>query len=629
MKFLASLCFLLFGWVTVMGGAFTTTTSGNFSTGATWVGGSAPSAAGDTWTISAGHTVVYDVDNSADAGWGASVVTGDLVMTNLNALVQLKMQGNLSGAGNWRIGAASNPVSFLAKSLPQVTIQFTGSAQCTMAGTNNLGWYGDSSHLTNAWLSASVSANATSIVVSNMPPNINTNDVFWLGRLATVGLAGEMYVVGSVSGTTINIKQLPFGSETNVWYGNTFKTNVPTTRAIGDPVCFLSQPVVFFEPVQRTVSTITASKSNVMTGVQCQNLAKGLCTSANCSGWTAYNNTGNVCGQGSLAGGSVASWTIYGNTFIGCTAAAAGFSSCISWAAYNNTLGNCTSGLGASASTGWTAYGNTAYNGSNGGLGSNSSFWTVYSNIVSSCSNGALGYNLCQAWTVFSNTVNNYSNGLGYSNCSGWTVFGNTINNGTGGGFSQAGIGWTTFDNNTTNSSPLFVSCNRMLSIGNTTKYTTDTLSTGSSGYDFLQFDYSYFLGNYGNVQRTNLLGLNSLFLHTTTVTNQPVAYSVPVSIRAGGSRVVTVFGYLTNQMAYYAQTTPYYSWAANPHSATLIGTAGASSGGWTNIILTLSNTNTVPISFSIFVDARATATNAVGYTYVNVSSKDAIQTTQ
>ncbi len=45
-------------------GAYTSTASGNFNSTAIWTGGVVPSSAGDTWTISAGTTVIYNVNST-------------------------------------------------------------------------------------------------------------------------------------------------------------------------------------------------------------------------------------------------------------------------------------------------------------------------------------------------------------------------------------------------------------------------------------------------------------------------------------------------------------------------------------------------------------------------------------
>ena len=171
----------------------------------------------------------------------------------------------------------------------------------------------------------------------------------------------------------------------------------------------------------------------------------------------------------------------------------------------------------------------------------------------------------------------------------------------------------------------MFVSCDFVTAIGNSIGYTTDTLTAGSSGYDMIQFIPNFWLGNFGSVTSTNELGLIGIFHHTVTVTNNPVAYQVPISVRPGGSRTIQVYGYQTNNVAIYAQVIPSFQWAASPSNATLVA-AAASSGGWTTgTSFTITNTNSVPIGYAVWVDARGQTANKIGYSYVNIGSADAI----
>lgn len=88
--------------------AKSTVKSGNWTDGDVW-GGSAP-ANGDTYTITAGHTVVYDADMSAWAnGIGAGVVNGTLTWKT-NAKTVYKYTGSISGSGQMRVGTAESPI---------------------------------------------------------------------------------------------------------------------------------------------------------------------------------------------------------------------------------------------------------------------------------------------------------------------------------------------------------------------------------------------------------------------------------------------------------------------------------------------------------------------------------------
>ena len=290
--------------------AYVTTASGNFSAGATWVGGVAPSLGGDTWSNAPGLTLTYDVDNHLTSGWGACTNSGFLVMTNRPCY--LLMNGNLSGKGTNFIGSATTPVPFTSSNTPMCYIQFTNStAQLTMIGTNSMPMYG-TPHLTNMYLSSFAELGATSITVSNVPSWLNTNDVLWIAPTNTTqNQGGEYYMVGSISGNTISFQQTLTGN-TNFLPGMVLKTAIPTThRQLGCQVAVLSCSVLFLEMQQRTVSTITTILTNTIVGIQLQNLGQGLAYS--CSGWTASYNTANNCNNGGLAFNS-SGWTASYNT---------------------------------------------------------------------------------------------------------------------------------------------------------------------------------------------------------------------------------------------------------------------------------------------------------------------------
>jgi hypothetical protein len=77
----------------------TSTQSGNFGTGSTWVGGIAP-ADGDAIVIAAGHTVHLDADYTGwTTGLAASTITGALDVVQSAGTYGLKLAGTLSGAG--------------------------------------------------------------------------------------------------------------------------------------------------------------------------------------------------------------------------------------------------------------------------------------------------------------------------------------------------------------------------------------------------------------------------------------------------------------------------------------------------------------------------------------------------
>ncbi|NVM22105.1 MAG: hypothetical protein HWN68_10045 [Desulfobacterales bacterium] len=86
----------------------TSTASGDFSAGATWVGGVAP-ADTDGFTVAAGHTVVFDMDQSAWAGMAASVIaaTGQLTIKDDAGTYYLKINGDLDLDGTMQAGTSA------------------------------------------------------------------------------------------------------------------------------------------------------------------------------------------------------------------------------------------------------------------------------------------------------------------------------------------------------------------------------------------------------------------------------------------------------------------------------------------------------------------------------------------
>jgi len=93
----------------------TSTTSGNWSAGATWVGGVIP-VDGDSFVIASGHTVTFDVDQSGMAtGMIAGTVTGTLALTTTPGTYYLKMDGvsghNLTVAGTLDWGTRAAPIA--------------------------------------------------------------------------------------------------------------------------------------------------------------------------------------------------------------------------------------------------------------------------------------------------------------------------------------------------------------------------------------------------------------------------------------------------------------------------------------------------------------------------------------
>ena len=577
--------------------AFTSTQTGLFSAGSTWVGGSAPSTAGDTWTIAAGHTVTYDVDNSSGAGWGASIVTGILKMQN-GTQCYLKMNGNLSGAGDWQIGSVGTPVDFNAQNLPTVVIEFPGSVQCTMTKTGGIMWYGVTNKCFTVYLTNTVSVGATSLTVSNLPAGLGSNDVFYIGRNTIQGQAGELHLITNVTANTLSFNNPKDSGSTNSWWGSAFVGAIPTdNRAAGVVMSILSQPIVFYDKAQRAVSIFTLSASNTVRGVRIQNLGRGIATSSSCQGWTATRNTINNCGSGGLAYSSCQGWTATGNTVNNCSLGGLANSSCHGWIATGNTVNNCNSGgLAYSSCSGWTAIGNT----------------------INSCGSGGLAYASCSGWTATGNTINNCgSGGLAYGFCPGWTAIGNMVNNcGSGGLASSTCSGWTAIGNiNNPTTQSLFIQCYDIHMSGTTSAGDTVPASLVMPSYGLIQKDYSSWITQGGSVYPTNAVG-RSCFAHLSS-SAVPNPLVISLSVRPGATRNVVVSAYTTNSISYRASMLQGdYLYPTNQ-----IEFCGPSAvGGWTNYSLSFINTNSYTQPLSIWLETVGSA-GSVGYSSVSVGA--------
>ena len=82
-------------------GTITSAGSGNWGTGATWVGGSVP-ANGDAVVIADGHAIVFNVDQSGFAAGIAGLTLGagsTLTASTSAGAYYLKMAGNITASG--------------------------------------------------------------------------------------------------------------------------------------------------------------------------------------------------------------------------------------------------------------------------------------------------------------------------------------------------------------------------------------------------------------------------------------------------------------------------------------------------------------------------------------------------
>ena len=110
----------------------TTIKSGNWDDPTVWQSGSVPGNNASV-TISTGHTIVFNVDQSGFTnGLAGLVINGTLTFATDGTVTYLKMAGNITGTGNLYVGTESNRIPAPAGANPFVaTIAFNGGFQIT------------------------------------------------------------------------------------------------------------------------------------------------------------------------------------------------------------------------------------------------------------------------------------------------------------------------------------------------------------------------------------------------------------------------------------------------------------------------------------------------------------------
>lgn len=111
----------------------TSTATGDWGTGGTWVGGVVP-ADGDAVVIASGHTVTFNVDQSAwVTGIDGLTITGTLtVSSTTTSYMFMKAAKTINGAGTFNVGTAVTAIPFAVK------FTLTGGAGWYINGTSGL-----------------------------------------------------------------------------------------------------------------------------------------------------------------------------------------------------------------------------------------------------------------------------------------------------------------------------------------------------------------------------------------------------------------------------------------------------------------------------------------------------------
>lgn len=114
----------------------TSSQTGLWSAGATWIGGIVPGD-GDAAIVDVPHRVTFDVDQSAFPNGVAGLTINGILDTDDSADHYLKMDGDVIGSGNWYIG--SDVADF--PSNRTMTIDLGGAANSIASGTLTLHFY--------------------------------------------------------------------------------------------------------------------------------------------------------------------------------------------------------------------------------------------------------------------------------------------------------------------------------------------------------------------------------------------------------------------------------------------------------------------------------------------------------
>ena len=541
------------------------TSSGLFSAGTSWIGGVAPSADGDFWTIKGAVTIIYDVDNSAHAnGWGGNTTStgctnnGTLVMSNAYPCY-MKMNGSLYGSNtaSWLVGSAEAPITNSTTNTETCIVEFKAGS-CTMPGTNTIQFYGT----TNMWsdyIYNSTESNApigsTNLFFTNNVVGVASNDIIYISSPATQGQAGNTHVVYGVWSNCIVLNatagtNLPVGV-TNTWSGESFSGVISTKARTNAMVCKLSRPIVVYQRTKISATSIfTAGRSNYWQGVRLTD-----------------------CGQGPIS--------VIGSTIISCVG-------------NNNSSGGI-----ATSCTGVTIISCTENNNSSGGIVNNCTGVTITSCIGNNNINGGIAYS-CTGVTITSCVGNNNSIGGIVNNCTGVTITscignnnsiggiaysctGSTIiscigNNNSNGGIANACAG-TTIISCTNNTIPAYYRCG-MCAVYKGNDFSVSPYAVGSyRPLDTVSLNGTNFV-SYGGA--ACIEGTNSIQYYVTNVNNPITAF---VSVAPKLSISPTVWLWLTNNISFQVGVA---ATGAYPTSLTTYSNSVAP--GWTNFSIAIPN---------------------------------------
>lgn len=258
--------------------AFTSTQTGNFSAAATWGGGGAPSADGDTFTVANGHTVTIDTGiTNPTNGFGDSVVqNGGILQSQASQSTTLRMDGllriNAGGTLHLRAGAtievtgtSSENHGIQADANSFTILEGSDGMPCTTLATGNYNEGTTSFTFTSA---ANFAAGEWFCIFNNTtdytgtdqyqsPPQRYEDEGFWVHEVSSNTVYFRRFVsprdvnISSVAGSTAivtNSKRLRIDDQ--VIFGTGSNRNIKTVTAID----YTTDTVTFNSAISGTVT---------------------------------------------------------------------------------------------------------------------------------------------------------------------------------------------------------------------------------------------------------------------------------------------------------------------------------------------------------------------------------------
>ena len=218
--------------------AYTSSTSGNWDADATWGGGGHPTTAGDTATISAGHTVTYNVNSTTV--WGNITING-LLTHSTGATTKLMIGQNtiaIGSDGEWRIGASGAVIG--ASYTATIDIASTSdSDRVTIAAGGKLTVYGDPAYYgsdDDTTLAADWTTGQTFTVVGDFTTKWVANQMLTVHKGTTYANQSTDIALVTIASVAAN------GGNTDVTINESFPTG---TFNSGGRVLNVSRNVIF------------------------------------------------------------------------------------------------------------------------------------------------------------------------------------------------------------------------------------------------------------------------------------------------------------------------------------------------------------------------------------------------